>query len=410
MSRLFKFRLFRLFGSFGMAIVLLVLLLVVVYLGTIEQTRIGLYDVQKKYFESFYFFADLPGSFSFPFQAGPASIPLPGVYLILLLFSINLFIGNILRVPFRRDKIGLHITHWGILLLLLGGLVTHHFADDGQMTLAPGGSSSRFQSYHLWEIAVTNRSNPDFDLEYVIPENHMHDLEGDKRRTFEHSSIPFGLSVSGYSRNAHVMPKGPMFEAPTPVIDGYFVNPQPLRKENEANWPAVYVHVQPPGSSEEQSAILWGGYGSPLEWNAEIPPWSIRVGDPLWDLRLRKKSMDVPFEIQLQKFTHQYHPGTEVASNYQSEITMTEGGRKQDILIKMNEPLRHRGYTFFQASFLETRPGSGVFASTFAVVRNPTDHWPLYACIVVTTGMLIHLGGKLWMFLSRQRGGRNAAC
>ena len=409
MGRVSRFWLFRLFGSYGLAIVLLLLLLVVVYLGTIEQTRIGLYDVQKKYFESFYFFADLPGFFGSPSQPELVSIPLPGVYLILLLLSINLFIGNTLRVPFRRDKIGLHVTHWGILLLLLGGLVTYHFADDGQMTLAPGDSSSRFMSYHIWEIAVTNRSHSDFDVEYVIPDKYLHDLTGIRTRKFEHPSIPFTLSASGYSRNAHVLPKGPMFDAPTQVVDGFFLKPQPPRNENEANWPAVYVHVEPMGATKSQTAILWGGYGSPLEWNGEIAPWSIRVDDQPWDLKLRKKTTDVPFMIRLEKFTHEYHPGTDIASNYQSEITMIEGGHEQNVLIKMNEPLRHRGYTFFQASFLETRPGSGVFASTFAVVQNPADHWPLYACIVVTAGMLIHLGSKLWLFLNRERQMRNVA-
>ena len=94
MGRVSRFWLFRLFGSYGLVIVLLLLLLVVVYLGTIEQTRIGLYDVQKKYFESFYFFADLPGFWGSPSQPEPVSIPLPGVYLILLLLSINLFLDK----------------------------------------------------------------------------------------------------------------------------------------------------------------------------------------------------------------------------------------------------------------------------------------------------------------------------
>ena len=33
--------------------------------------------------------------------------------------------------------------------------------------------------------------------------------------------------------------------------------------------------------------------------------------------------------------------------------------------------------------------------STFAVVRNPADHFPLYACIVITAGMFIHFVMRL---------------
>ena len=30
---------------------------------------------------------------------------------------------------------------------------------------------------------------------------------------------------------------------------------------------------------------------------------------------------------------------------------------------------------------------TGVSFSTFAVVRNPSDHWPLYSCIIVAVGL-----------------------
>jgi hypothetical protein len=45
-------KLFRAFGSFGFAVVLLVFLLILTWLGTLEQVEVGLYEVQKKYFDS----------------------------------------------------------------------------------------------------------------------------------------------------------------------------------------------------------------------------------------------------------------------------------------------------------------------------------------------------------------------
>jgi hypothetical protein len=33
--------------------------------------------------------------------------------------------------------------------------------------------------------------------------------------------------------------------------------------------------------------------------------------------------------------------------------------------------------------------------STFAVVRNPADQFPLYACIVIATGLVLHFTRKL---------------
>jgi hypothetical protein len=37
--------------------------------------------------------------------------------------------------------------------------------------------------------------------------------------------------------------------------------------------------------------------------------------------------------------------------------------------------------------------------SVFAVVQNPADHWPLYSCIIVACGLLIHLLQKLARYL-----------
>src|SRR5690606_7362129 len=100
-----------------------------------------------------------------------------------------------------------------------------------------------------------------------------------------------------------------------------------------------------------------------------------------YEFSLRKRTWDLPFSIHLVAFRHEYHPGTQIAKTYESDIIKTENGQGQDILIRMNEPFRHQGYTFFQASFTDD-PQRGV-TSTFAVVHNPADHWPLYGLILI---------------------------
>ena len=53
----------------------------------------------------------------------------------------------------------------------------------------------------------------------------------------------------------------------------------------------------------------------------------------------------------------------------------------------MNKPFRHRGLTFYQASFSES---GGTQMSTFAVTRNQARLLPYVATSVVVVGMLIH--------------------
>jgi hypothetical protein len=47
--------------------------------------------------------------------------------------------------------------------------------------------------------------------------------------------------------------------------------------------------------------------------------------------------------------------------------------------------------------------------SVFAVVRNPSDQVPLYACIVIGMGLLIHFGRKLVFYLKAEARKRAAA-
>ena len=56
----------------------------------------------------------------------------------------------------------------------------------------------------------------------------------------------------------------------------------------------------------------------------------------------------------------------------------------------------------FQAEF--SRDDLGREYSVFAVVRNPADQWPKYACYVIGIGLVLHFGMKLAAYLrSRAR-------
>jgi hypothetical protein len=44
--------------------------------------------------------------------------------------------------------------------------------------------------------------------------------------------------------------------------------------------------------------------------------------------------------------------------------------------------------------------------SVFSVVRNPSDHWPLYSCIVIGIGLLMAFTPRLAKFARQQREAR----
>ena len=150
----------RFLSSYGFAAILLLLLLVLTFLGTLEQVNSGLYDVQKKYFESIFLVHHL---------FGVIPILLPGVYLLLLLLAVNLLMGGIIRMHRTWSRLGLFIAHGGILFLLLAGLVSFRYAVHGYVRLFEGEETSEFLSHHDWEIAVYRTGKRGGATEHLIP-------------------------------------------------------------------------------------------------------------------------------------------------------------------------------------------------------------------------------------------------
>ena len=82
---------------------------------------------------------------------------------------------------------------------------------------------------------------------------------------------------------------------------------------------------------------------------------------------------------------------------FSSDVIVTEPDvSPRPVKIAMNEPLRSRGLVLYQASWgpSNARPGDPLF-STLSVVQNPADQYPLYACIVIAIGLLLHFSRKL---------------
>ncbi len=69
----------------------------------------------------------------------------------------------------------------------------------------------------------------------------------------------------------------------------------------------------------------------------------------------------------------------------------------------MNKPLRKHGLVVYQTSWgPQDEPEGTRLFSVLSVVFNPSDQWPLWACIVIGIGMLIHFCAALVRYVQRQ--------
>ncbi len=372
-------------ASYGFACVIFLFMLLITFLGTIEQTSQGLFEVQRKYFDSLF-------TVYWAFDRIP--VPLPGVYLLLVLFCINLVLGGIIRMRKGKNTFGNLIIHGGMVLMILGGGIKYWFAVDGHMTLAENDTRNEFESYYLWEITLTPLDGAGATTAYVIPDEDFASLKPDQSVTFRNDQLPFNFTLDGFQRNSQPLPTGPVIADQVRTVDGYFLQDQPLEKEAERNAAGAYATVTDKNTGTTQEAILWGFQQYPATFD---------VNGTRWAVDLHKKRYPLPFAITLDKFTHELHPGTQMAKTFMSDVTKTENGVDQSIKITMNEPLRHGGYTFYQASWQPADPSRGIpVRSTLAVVKNPADRIPLYSCIIITFGLLVHFGLKLSKYLRRE--------
>ena len=363
---------------------LLVFLFLLTLFGTLEQVEHGLYEVQKKYFESWFLMH----------QFGPISLPLPGGVLCMGLLAWNLVAGGLVRIRKTRATLGIIVTHIGIIILLAAGLVKLSASDDGYLRLYEGDKSDEYVSYFLWEVAVFDADSTGDVEEFIVSDEQLR-LAGDGPVRLSNSLLPFELELKHFLENTRPTKE----QTPYPVAEGWRLKERALEVEAEGNLAGVYATVRNPLSSD-QVGILWG---------LSEEPWVVEVGERRWGVVLRHRRLRMPFEIRLDKFTKLEHPGTDIPSEFSSDVTQLGDGSDRAILIRMNEPLRDGGLVLFQSSWgpPNARPGEPLF-SVFSVVRNPSDHWPLYSCIVIGIGMLLTFSEKLNRYVRAQSAQREA--
>ena len=98
----------------------------------------------------------------------------------------------------------------------------------------------------------------------------------------------------------------------------------------------------------------------------------------------------MPFEIKLVDFVRTYHPGTDTPKSFKSLVILNNIPGNIDI--QMNEPLRYGGFTFYQASFINDE------ITVLAAVKNYGRLFPYISSIIISLGILFHLGIMLAFF------------
>ena len=340
-------------------------MIVIVFLGTIYQGELGLYMTQKIYFSSWMYWIYF--------------IPLPAGRLLMLVMFVNLCALSLRESLWQYKKLGILIVHFGALLLLFGGGITAYFSYEGRMTIKEGNSSNYIEDYYTKELAViaSNQSSTSFSEDQLSSSNTLN---------YTHSGSSFDIKVLSFLVNSKPINRLEGCAECRGKFQSYQLVELMHQKEFEQNNASVIFEIQ--GIDDTTDGV----YASMIFENENNV---IDFGGEQLTILLRPKRTTIPFTIELVDFKEVLHPGTEIAKSYSSEVILNTDDLKRDVVIAMNEPLRHREYTFFQAAF---NRADNTEYSTLAVVKNYGRLFPYISSIVMCVGLLLHL---MMMFLSR---------
>ena len=187
-------RLVVFFSSLKLTVVCLSAAMVLVFAGTLAQVNAGITEVQGIYFHSLFVW--------WPADAQGFRIPIfPGGHLIGAVLLINLIAAHLTRFRWSWKKLGIHLTHLGLVILLVGGLFTDLFSVESYMRLAPGETKNYSEDPRLMELVAIDESDKELDTVTAIPEAR---LTGGS--TIENESLPFRIIVRKFYRNSLLQP------------------------------------------------------------------------------------------------------------------------------------------------------------------------------------------------------------
>jgi hypothetical protein len=375
--------------SLKLTVTCLCLALGLVFIGTIAQVRLGLYIVQEQYFGSYFVWWGPQGS--------SWKIPVyPGGYLLGGILLINLIAAHIQRFELSKKKFGIFTVHAGLILLLVGQLVSQLFQVESYMAIEEGDQKNYSESGRVSELAIVDLSDTNDNLVVAVPQAALA-----KNKEIKHPSLPFTVKVQSFYDNAD------------PTVTGTkigFVDKPFQVAMNKRNIPATTVEIVTDEGSKGTFALSnWQTEKQLVQIMAEnfsqkfhaglIAPGKFTYKGRPYEITLRPRRYYKDFTVQLLDFTHDRYLGTEIPKNFSSRVRLknTGTGEDREVLIYMNNPLRYGGETYYQGGF---EPGDTV--SILQVVKNPSWLTPYIAVVLVSVGLVVQFMYHLIAFAKKR--------
>lgn len=295
-----------------------------------------------------------------------------------------------------RQRAGIVLLHAGVAVLMLSELWTGVSANEAQMSIVEGQTTSHASDIRTTELAIIDRSLDDHDHIVVVPASILQQsvVRGER---VEDPRLPFALQVHRWLSNSTIREAKAGESNAATAGSGLKLVAEEARmetgvdSESSVDFPGAYVELFEVDGGKSLGTFLV---------TPELTPQKVGVNGKSFDLALRHKRIYFPYTLTLKDFRLDRYTGTNTPKNFSSLVVLEDPQNNVDreVPIWMNNPLRYAGTTFYQADW-DKRTEQG---TVLQVVNNPGWMAPYVACMLVMTGMLAHFGQILTRFLNRQ--------
>jgi len=382
-------------------VTLFTLSLFLVFFGTLAQVDKGIWTVVGEYFRN-WFIVWIPLDVVllrpiFRYEGHwSGAIPYPGGWVLGGLLLVNLLAAHIVSFKATWKRSGILLIHAGIVVMMMGELITGLCQVEGHMHITQGGSSNFIEHSNAPELAIVYSGDPKRDEVAVIPTARLR-----KKGTISDAKLPFDIEVLDYWVNSSLKraEKGEENRATRGQGLDYIAHARPegagVDTEAKIDIASMYATIK----TKDGKTL-----GTYLFTALLINPEWIEVDGKTYQVSLRFKRQYKDFTFRLDKLNVAFFQGTQTPKDYSSFIHMTDPttGEDRDVRIYMNHPFTYQGETFYQSGVQQDRQTGRWNSTTLQVVRNPGWVMPYLSCLLVAGGMLVHFGQNLFRFIERR--------
>jgi len=266
-------------------------------------------------------------------------------FLLLILFALNLFICSLQRLFFLPKKWSSTITHLSVLVILLGSMISFFFGQRGTIEFVEGQTQDSFISKAGLKPLNFKVLLEDFNLEWYAPDNFkVRVYVKDKGVKRSYQAIPGKeYKIKGTDYVFCVLRYLPDFkmEEERKIISN----------SKQPNNPAILINIKSPSGKEER-------------WLFAKHPMVSRGADE-----------NIKFIFD----------GEPVIKEFRSTVRFSDGEKQELKTIKVNSPVRFKGYTFYQTGFDAER----LNWTALEVVRDPGVGVVFVGFILLNAGIIL---------------------